>query len=101
MVTGNKRGNVNLLRRTGFEPYEDIVAHLGAVTRIRASYDGRFVFSAGEDGTIFVYEVSEATELAAQSDLEAKEEVPVIQVDEQLADIVLIKKTELDEFKAA
>jgi cilia- and flagella-associated protein 57 len=34
-------------------------AHLGEVTKILSSPDGRYVFSAGTDGTVFVYSVTE------------------------------------------
>ena len=40
-------------------PFDSFNAHLGDVTKIIASPDGRFVFSAGSDGTVFVYSVTE------------------------------------------
>jgi len=39
--------------------FDTFNAHLGEVTRILVSPDGRYVFSAGADGSIFVYSVTE------------------------------------------
>lgn len=38
--------------------YETIPAHNGEVTKIRTSPDGRYVFSTGEDGAIFIFQVN-------------------------------------------
>ena len=60
------------------------------------------MFSAGEDGTIFIYAVHESDAVQyGSNDIEGKEEGLHVPVDEQLADIVLLKKTELDDFKAS
>jgi hypothetical protein len=100
LIAGTKRGNINILSST-YETVEDTVAHLGSVTQVRSSPDGRYLFSAGEDGTIFIYTVVEPTDFTLMDrEMEAKDD-QVTQIDEQLADIVLIKKTELDEFKSA
>jgi WD40 repeat protein len=39
--------------------FDTFNAHAGAVSKILASPDGRFVFSAGADGSIFIYSVTE------------------------------------------
>ena len=39
--------------------FEVMASHDGEVTRIRTSPDGRYVFSAGSDGSVFIYQVSE------------------------------------------
>jgi WD40 repeat protein len=36
-------------------PYETIYCHDGEVTKIRSSPDGRYAFSSGEDGSIFIF----------------------------------------------
>ncbi len=41
--------------------YGETVAHFGEVTVLQASACGKYVFSAGQDGIIFVYEVQEYT----------------------------------------
>ena len=37
------------------------MAHYGELTALAASVDGKYVFSAGQDGIIFVYDVIEHT----------------------------------------
>lgn len=39
--------------------FDTFNAHLGEVTKVLVSPDGRYVFSAGADGTVFVYSVTE------------------------------------------
>lgn len=39
--------------------FDSFNAHQGEVIKIMASPDGRYVFSAGADGTIFIYSVTE------------------------------------------
>ena len=41
--------------------YSEMIVHQGEVTALRATEDGRYVFSAGEDGCIFMYECEEFT----------------------------------------
>ena len=82
---------------------EEIVAHSGAILKIRSSYDGRYVFTAGEDGVIFLYHVIEPRDLQPQIerlDPQLKESLLIRNVDEKLADIVLIPKSQLENFKA-
>ena len=38
---------------------EQITAHAGEVTKILLSPDNRYLFSAGTDGTLFIFQVSE------------------------------------------
>ncbi len=46
----------NLQANLAFDSFN---AHMGEVVKILCSPDGRFVFSAGADGTVFVYSVTE------------------------------------------
>ena len=62
-----------------------------------ASPDGRYLFSTGEDGAVYIYLVTES----AESQLRDETDTATLIVDEQLADIVLIKKSELEGFKAS
>jgi len=41
--------------------YGETVAHFGEVNSLQASVCGKYVFSAGSDGIIFMYEVVEHT----------------------------------------
>jgi len=47
-------------------PYQErgvsrFLSHKGTVTKVVATQDSRFLFSAGEDGTLFMYQVEEET----------------------------------------
>ena len=68
LVVGTNRGSVTVfgmpprfLREDPDYRYEEIMAHYGEVTSLQASIDGRYVFSAGSDGIMFMYEVIEYT----------------------------------------
>lgn len=103
-ISGCKSGNIQVF---GPSPsgsiIEEILAHKGAIVKLRSSYDGRYVFSAGEDGIIFIYHVIEPRENQPQLEkyeAQVKEELLVRNVDEKLADIVLIQKSTLEHFKS-
>eukprot|EP00743_Colponemidia_sp_Colp-15_P006147 GILK01006607.1.p1 GENE.GILK01006607.1~~GILK01006607.1.p1 ORF type:complete len:1413 (-),score=360.36 GILK01006607.1:147-4334(-) len=85
--------------------------HSGAVTKIRLSVDGRYLFTCGEDGCIFIFEmrgldlgrngsVMMRSKKANQDFLEestpdeSTEREPV--TDEALAEVVMINRVELD-----
>lgn len=63
------------------------------------SPDGRFLFSAGADGSIFIFSVSEYTEggMRIQDD-DKMDDMSNSIVDKELADIVLVKKNEMEEW---
>ena len=57
---GNNLGEI----KTVLHPYQDkgisrALSHKGTVTRLLSTQDSRFLFSAGEDGTLFIYHVEE------------------------------------------
>ena len=65
LAVGTNRGTVQLF---GIDPTKNIYpeknkihqtlhSHYGQVKHIAAQYDGKRVFSAGEDGAIFIYKV--------------------------------------------
>lgn len=63
LVVGTDRGQIrvfamppSLHQEFAFDSFN---AHLGEVTRVLTSPDGRYVFSAGADGTVFVFSVTE------------------------------------------
>ena len=86
------------------ENNEEMFTHQGQITKLRASPDGKFVFSAGEDGSIFIFKVEESNEiLHAIVDGKEKEKDSANAnkiVDDSLADIVLIEREKLEKFKA-
>ena len=68
LVIGTNRGSVivhgmppRFLREDPQYRYGETMAHMGEITSLQASVCGRYVFSAGSDGIIFMYEVFEHT----------------------------------------
>lgn len=66
LVIGSNRGSIlvygmppRFLREDPQYRYGETVAHLGPVSALVASIDGKYVFSAGKDGIIFMYDVVE------------------------------------------
>lgn len=56
IVGGNSEGYLQLFNSV-FGGSERVPAHFGPVTKLRISPDRRFVFSGGEDGSIFIFQV--------------------------------------------
>jgi WD40 repeat protein len=79
---------------------EEISAHQGTVTRLRASPDGKFVFSGGEDGSIFLFKVEEPIDVLHAIPEGKEKEVVNKAAEDSLADIVLIEREKLEKFKA-
>ena len=67
LIIGSNRGSLGVycmppkFLRNGSDNYKhsETVAHLSEVSSLQASCCGRYVFSAGTDGIIFVYDVIE------------------------------------------
>lgn len=66
LVIGTNRGSLivhgmppRFLKEDTAFKYGETLAHLGQVNSLQASACGKYVFSAGEDGIIFMYEVQE------------------------------------------
>lgn len=86
--------------------------HQGEITKIRSSPDGRFVFTCGSDGAIFVYQVSEISQdggiYSSKTDGEAIEALDDVEklnpkamvIDENLADVVLVARSEIETYIA-
>ena len=77
LIVGTERGQIRVFGMPPFVygemAFDCFNAHLGEVVKVIASPDGRFVFSAGIDGTLFVYSV---TDLANETTV-MKQEVTV------------------------
>ena len=74
-ASGTDEGQIQVL----LHPYTEggiskILTHKGVVTRVMATLDSRVLFSAGEDGTLFIYHVSEEKVLT-QAEMNAPEHV--------------------------
>ena len=106
LVVGTEWGNVKVY---GYPlltwPFDELTAHCGEVTQVCVSPDAKFVFTGGSDGAVFIYSVTEyanETEVfkptvQEEKKLEAREYRNLI-VDENLADVVLIKWGEMEEW---
>lgn len=86
--------------------------HQGEITKIRCSPDGRFVFTCGADGSVFVFQVCEISQegqiFSAKQGGEALEAIEDVQklnpramvIDENLADVVLVARSEIETYIA-
>ena len=75
--------------------------HAGVVTKVIASPDYRYLFTTGADGSIFIFSLSEqqvVNGVIKQIDDEKAEDHGSLFVDDALADIVLVKKQEMEEW---
>ena len=104
-MSGTERGNIKVYNSPlGCRPFDEFNAHSREVSQICVSPDARFVFTAGIDGTVFIYGVTEYwTEGEMYKDKEEKANNAQFQnrdliVDEELAGIVLIKWNEMEEW---
>ncbi len=60
LITGSDKGNLNIFSYPFNERILDqISVHAGEVTKIIISPDNRFLFSAGSDGTLFIFQIGE------------------------------------------
>ena len=117
---GNSAGEVKML----LHPYQDkgvsrFLSHKGIVTKLVATQDSRFIFSAGEDGVLYMYQVEEEANLepgevmtaARARSLAVEQANKIYKYDEndgnpelknimsaELANIVLVRKAEMDEW---
>ena len=70
---GNNHGEI----KTMLHPFQEkgisrALSHKGTVTRLLCTQDSRFLFSAGEDGTLFIYHVEEEKNMEAGDSINAK-----------------------------
>ena len=54
------------LRDTPEYTHQHLVAHYGDALHVKAAEDGFYAFSAGSDGVIFVYQVTETEQIKDQ-----------------------------------
>ena len=60
LVVGTDRGGVRIFNVPLSEAlFDEFSVHYGELTNLLSSPDGQFVFSAGVDGSLFVYSVTE------------------------------------------
>lgn len=93
LIAGCQSGKLQAFRDF-LSPIYHFSPHRGAITKLNASLDGKYLFSAGEDGVIFEYVVgfSHKTRTGERNERASL-------VDEQLADVILLRRSQLDEFR--
>lgn len=101
-ISGTDRGQLSLL----LQPYIDggiakYNVHLGAVTCLVATPDNKFVFSASEDGSLFIFKVSDERinpdmHIAHGEDSAIVIVDPPKLMDPELCDIVLVKRDDME-----
>lgn len=79
-------------------------AHLGECHLVAQSVDGKFLFSAGHDGQIFVFQVKEQIPpmLGQRTNKQSAEDAGSSEyprIEEQLAQIVLVNKQLMEEWR--
>lgn len=88
---------------------EQLSVHAGEVKKIVISPDQKFLFSVGSDGSLFVFSISEQQiqfdkngqlhSSLADPDARLADDSALSVVDQALADIVLVKKQEMEEWR--
>lgn len=110
LLAGTDDGNI-IIYSTKVEnkSYDTLSSHLGEVTKIVAAPNGRFVFSVGVDGCLMIYSVTDFKDnvkmMANDGDKfenienNAEYNQKALSLDEMLADVVLINKSEIEDYK--
>ncbi|EGR33214.1 WD repeat protein [Ichthyophthirius multifiliis] len=95
IIAGSFQGEIKILNAL-MQQKQTFQVHDGAVYCIAKSFDGKYAFSAGQDGSLFIYAVSE---LNNQGNTLKKENFQIENnksvIDEELADLVLIQKADI------
>jgi len=98
-VSGSDRGQLNLLLHPylegGISKYN---VHSGPVTSLVVSPDFRYLFSASEDGSLFIFKISEERINPNLPILPGDEPLPEppLQMDPELCNIVLVKRDDME-----
>jgi WD40 repeat protein len=62
MFAGTSTGQIRSMKyplTTELDEYQEHQAHSAAVTKFRVSYDDQYLFSAGEDGCLYMFKISD------------------------------------------
>eukprot|EP01022_Parablepharisma_sp_SALTPOND_P030989 TRINITY_DN77_c3_g1_i1.p1 TRINITY_DN77_c3_g1~~TRINITY_DN77_c3_g1_i1.p1 ORF type:complete len:1349 (-),score=219.94 TRINITY_DN77_c3_g1_i1:2371-6417(-) len=78
----------------GTKAYSTLNMHAGPVARLKVSPNGKYAFSCGEDGVVFVYSVS--TKMDPKAVYEEKKDELALVTSEGLAQVVLMSKKSID-----
>lgn len=107
LVIGTDKGLIKVYNMPLYHTeYDEFTAHYGEITQVVVSPDAKYIFTAGNDGCIFVFSITEYLnehELFKPIGLEEEkvqnEDFTSMIVDEALADIVLVKRAEMEEWR--
>ena len=66
--------------------FQEHIGHAGAVTKLRISIDDQYLFSTGEDGTLYIFKISDKETKSSKRDREV-----------EYADEILVTKADLEE----
>lgn len=79
----------------GNKEYATLNMHNGPVTKLRVSPNGKFAFSCGEDGVVFVYSVGSKNEKGQFEERRVEESAANVTINEALAGVVLVNKKDV------
>jgi len=102
LCVGDQNGSLRVLSEKP-EETPALAVHDGAVNCLQLSADGKYLFSAGADGNIFIFQVNDLNRGAFAKDFpSAPEEGELLEddnrtsvVDEQLADLLLVHSQDI------
>lgn len=75
------------------EKVNELQAHGSPVTRMRISYDNKFLFSAGKDGSLMIMDIKDKDPRGGNL---KEREVSVI---DKFSEEILTEKSEIDDYK--
>jgi cilia- and flagella-associated protein 57 len=99
LAAGTENGNIRVFKYpfntdqgliSDIGSFQEHVAHIGPITQLKISFDDQYLFSAGEDGSLYIFRISDKD----HSLLKKKEK------DSFYADEVLVTKPDLEEKNA-
>ena len=105
LVVGTEKGNI---KTYGYpligQNFDQFSAHYGEVTQICISPNGEQVITAGHDGSIFIFSITEyenefePLKQGSEEEKDDKTQYKSMIVAEELSDIVLIERQEMEEW---
>jgi len=91
LVAGTENGLIKYYEYPGAKAYGELNIHAGPVSKVLIAPNGRYAFSCGEDGVIFIYNVYARGEKGQPEEITG-DEISSIAMIEALAGVVLVEK---------
>ena len=73
-----------------------MLPHFGEITHVGATVDQRFLITAGKDGVIFVYKISEYVPSAKRQPVD---DLQGVNIESELGKIVLVNKNLMEDWR--